>query len=145
MQRLFLIGASILFIVLVVVGIWLAGSPQDARLKRFDDARIQDLNAISNAVTNFYNKKDKLPTTVVELDEQNQRDYNQTLNLKDPQSGVAYEYRVISTTTREFELCAQFNLENQSEAIMYYEPYGKGNTWQHSAGRDCFIHVADKY
>ena len=85
MQRLFLITASILFIVLVGVGVWLAGSPQDARLKRFDQARVQDLNAISNAVNNFYNKNSKLPATIAELDEQNQRDYNQTLNLKDPQ------------------------------------------------------------
>ncbi len=123
----------------------MAGSPQDARAKRFDDARVQDLNAISNSVNNYYNDTAKLPATVAELDVHNQQKYNQTLNLKDPQSGASYEYQVVSSTTREFELCAHFNVENSAAANMYYQPYEKGNVWQHSAGRDCFVHTATKY
>ena len=145
MNRLFLIGSAALLVILVVVGIWLAGSPSEARAKRFDDARVQDLNAISNAVNNYYNDTDALPTTVAELDAHTQRKYNQNLNLKDPQSSAAYEYRVVSTTTREFELCAHFNKENSNFTDAYYLSYEKRNVWQHSAGRDCFTHTANKY
>lgn len=144
MQRIFLVSISVFFLGLVGMGIWLSGSPSEARSKRFDEVRSQNLDAISNAVINYYNDTDKLPVTVAELDAHNQRKYNQVLNLVDPQSGVAYEYRVVSSTTREYELCAVFNEENQLDGQM--NPVGRKNyVWQHSAGRDCFVHTAIKY
>lgn len=144
MKRALLIGLAICFVVLVIVGVYLAGSPSEARAKRFDNARVQDLNAISNAVTNFYDRNEKLPETFAQLDEYNQKTFNQTLNSKDPQSGASYEYRVLSTTTREFELCAQFNMENHTQGRTYM-PYETNNIWDHAAGRDCFVQVANKY
>lgn len=145
MKRVFLISAAVLFVVLVVTGVWLAGSPVDARAKRFDEVRVQDLNAISNAVNNFYDRTEKMPETMAALDEYNQKAFNQTLNLRDPESGVLYEYRVVNDTAREFELCAQFNAEKRTDQRIY-NPSGLNNSiWDHAAGRDCFTQVANKY
>ncbi len=140
MKRALLIGLAVFFVVLVSVGIYLAGSPKDARAKRFDNIRVQDLDAISNAVTNYYNRSKTMPETITQLDEYNQKYFNQTLNLKDPQSSAPYEYRVLSTTTREFELCAQFNTKNELNEHMY-NSYGDRSVWNHNAGHDCFTQV----
>lgn len=139
MQRLFLGVVSVLFVGLVVVSIWLAGSPGEARAKRFDEARVQALNAITNAVTNYYVSNTKLPLSLAELDASNRQMYNQNLDLIDPQTGVEYEYRVVNTSTRQFELCAQFNVVKKSEPA-YYRPIQE--IWDHAAGRDCFLRVA---
>lgn len=139
MQRLFLGVVSVLFVGLVGVSIWLAGSPGEARAKRFDEARVQALNAITNAVTNYYDSYAKLPTSLAELDASNRQMYNQTLDLTDPQSGAAYEYRVVNTSTRQFELCAQFNVARKSQPT-YYQPVQE--IWDHAAGRDCFLRTA---
>lgn len=144
MKRALLIGLAVFFVVLVIVGIYLAGSPREARAKRFDEVRVQDLNAISNAVNNYYDRNEKMPETITQLDEYNQKAFNQTLNLNDPQSAAPYEYRVVSTTTREFELCAQFNLESRTDKRAY-NPYGTNSIWDHEAGRDCFTQVANGY
>lgn len=146
MRRVFLISSAVLFVVLIVVGVWLAGTPGEARAKRFDQARVQDLNAISNAVTNYYNAKNSLPVTVAELDAANQKAYNQTLNLKDPQTGKAYEYRVTGGSSgREFELCAEFNAAYKTNAYNSVSYGLNNNIWDHDAGRDCFTQTAYKY
>lgn len=140
MQRVFLVITSVLFVGLVGISIWLAGSPGEARAKRFDEARVQALNAITNAVTNYYVSNTKLPLSLAELDASNRQMYNQTLDLVDPQSGAAYEYRVVNTSTRQFELCAQFNVEKKTDSTVYYQPIQE--IWDHTAGRDCFLRVA---
>lgn len=146
MQRIFLIGSAVLFVALVSVGIWLAGTPSEARAKRFDQARVQDLNAISNAVTNYYNAKKALPATIAEVDAYNQKAYNQTLNLKDPQTGQAYEYRITGDSMgREFELCADFNVENKTNSYNRVSYGPDNNIWDHEAGHDCFIQTAYIY
>lgn len=143
MQRIFLILAAVFGVLLVGTGLYFIDSPREARARRYDQARIQDLNALENAVNNYYlGNNQKMPATIAELNTYNQRAYNQDLNLKDPQSGASYEYRITGQNDgREFELCATFNVSDNTDQSTYL--YGS-NSWRHAAGRDCFIRTVTK-
>src|SRR3989344_2896384 len=85
-------------------GFYLAGSPQNQRLVRFDEQKISDLQSIQNyLVYNWWTQKGTLPKT---LDELNDPISGFTVPV-DSQSGEAYEYKV--TNSKSFELCAIFN------------------------------------
>ncbi|MDX1608392.1 MAG: DUF5671 domain-containing protein [Candidatus Spechtbacterales bacterium] len=47
--------------IILVAGFVVAGSPQEERLRRFDERRINDLNSIQWQVVNFWQQKDRLP------------------------------------------------------------------------------------
>ena len=127
------------------------GSPAQIRLYRFDDQKVNDLTNIQWQVVNFWQQKEKLPSSLAELKDPIS---NYTIPA-DPQPEQSYEYNMKGKLT--FELCATFNAETQPSST--YESRsapiavspamtseGKDlmvDSWQHSSGRVCFERTID--
>ena len=136
-HALFSIAASIVVVVAVVWGVALVGSPETARLRRFDQQRLKDLQTIYREVQSLCQDKDikdklkrALPKTLAELAQQAR---SRKINLTDPETGERYVYTVKDETT--YELCATFSLNRDSDVEVF---------WNHPSGRHCFtVHALD--
>ncbi|MFA6251491.1 MAG: DUF5671 domain-containing protein [Candidatus Paceibacterota bacterium] len=152
---------SVALVILVIVcSFIIMGSPAKQRLLRLDDRRVSDLQSIQYQVINYWQQKEKLPTTLSELSNP-MSGYSLPV---DPEfeKGKVYEY--IPKDKLSFELCATFSLDmpkgwqeyNYGGGVipMYAEkdiavssyPYPGGGTnesWDHKAGRTCFTRTID--
>lgn len=138
--RLAAIGATAVVAIVTIASLFLIDSPMTERMRRMDERRLSDLQAISYGMDTFVLKNEKkLPDSLDALVKDRDLGYleNQT---KDPETKQAYEYK--KTGDKTYELCATFSLsnkdgkENESEYSYAYRPYGPA--WDHDAGRQCF-------
>lgn len=133
-------------IVLVIAGVlsgfFLIGSPNQQRLVRQDDERINSLSFIQSEIINYWQSKQVLPKSLIDLE-----DSIRGVSIpKDPESGNAYEFRVLSSN--KFELCANFSTSNlgdfenrESQPMYMYDAWGP--YWSHDKGRVCFEREID--
>lgn len=133
--------------VAIVAAFFVAGSPVEARLRKFDTQKINHLQTIQSEITYYWQSKQKLPDRLAELND-SLRNYSVP---KDPQSGNDYEYLIKGPET--FELCAVFNRTNEtgngSQVPLERAPvpaggYSGPEYWQHGADRTCFERKIDK-
>ncbi|MBI4132122.1 MAG: hypothetical protein HY474_00650 [Candidatus Sungbacteria bacterium] len=141
-MRVFVFGVIGVVAAAAIGGFILAGSPFAERMRRFDDRRVSDLQAIQWQLINYWQKKDRLPQSIAELRD----DISGFIPPRDPETGVAYEYRPLSSL--QFELCAVFNAESraQEKAMVLYAPVTDGRTpesWAHGEGSTCFTRTID--
>jgi hypothetical protein len=136
-QSLFAAGASIMVLAVIAVGLFLNGSPADVRRQRLDQQRVADLRAISNGIDEQWSTQNRLPENLAALGNNPRLSY---LRTSDPDTEVAYEYRVTGPQT--FELCGVFETKSVDPSTM---PWGSGvfdlNSpfWHHEQGRHCFL------
>jgi hypothetical protein len=128
--------ASVLVLASVAWGFYVAGSPGTARLQRFDDRRLEDLQTVQNEIeehslgTSRYEPVDErtierpLPTTLEQIREVAT---SRRPDIRDPQTNDSYVYEVLSDS--RYRLCAEFSLVRDEE----YSP-----RWNHPAGAHCF-------
>jgi len=131
----------------IVAGFFIVGTPQQARLYRFDDQKVSDLQNIQSQIVSYWQAKRQLPMALSDLGSA----INNFSVPNDPQSGTAYEYAVKGPLS--FELCAAFNAPTQGNtaaraAPIAPAPYGVKGTplqdnWQHGAGHTCFDRTID--
>jgi len=137
-KRIHLIFGTIALTVIGTALVWgfiIVGSPETARLRRLDAERIEELQAIHNAIQNlcveWEEKKAKmkgaLPESLPQLAKQVSETGFYELDLLDPVTGETYEYRVVNET--EYELCADFDTALDRKTDMF---------WNHPAGHHCF-------
>lgn len=122
----------------VIYGFYIAGSPQNQRLMRFDDQKVSDLQTIQDRLVYYWQQKAALPAQLGDLN-----DAISGFSVpSDPQSNQPYEYRV--TGPRAFELCAQFNeVSGDTPVLQTYPTLPASSNWQHAAGRVCFERTID--
>lgn len=143
-----LYGVVLLGIFAVVSGFFIVGTPQQARLYRLDDQKINDLQQIQSQVVSYWQAKQALPAKLSDLNDAISG-FSAPL---DPQSGASYDYATTGTMT--FQLCATFNAETQpyssyasyARTVPVSAPgYGAppNDVWQHSAGHFCFDRTID--
>lgn len=131
----------------VVAGFFAVGSPEEVRLRVFDERRVQDLQMLQGEILNFWTVKEKLPEALTELNDS----IRGFVVPKDPQTGSVYEYRVKGPLS--FELCADFSRPSEEDrpfapkmpmpmSTPYFGPYGQEN-WQHGTGHVCFERTID--
>jgi hypothetical protein len=144
----------------IIAGFFVAGSPKDARLKKFDDIRIQHLQTIQSELISFWQAKQRLPERLDELND-SLRGFAVPI---DPVSSASYEYERSGDT--QFSLCATFagpsdGVEAGLSAQAGYPKYAPrplypageygaayplldgGFNWEHDAGRVCFLRTID--
>ena len=110
--------------VAAVYGLTRVGPPRDARERRLDERRVEDLRGIARAVDLHWTRHGTLPVALNLLSDATARD----VTFNDPASGTPYEYRV--QTASAFELCGFFETDwLQSSADVF---------WSHPMGRHCF-------
>ena len=136
LHRSFAAVASGVVLVTIVWGFVVAGSPGTARLHRFDDRRIEELQTISDEIesaclgaTRYAPLEERrlerpLPRTLEDVLELATR---RRPEIQDPETGELYEYAMLDET--RYRLCATFHAVRDEE----YEPL-----WNHPAGRHCF-------
>jgi hypothetical protein len=132
----------------VVWGLYVIGSPEKARMRRFDDLRLQHMQQLQSEILSYWQAKEKLPATLSELKD----DLRGVTVPADPETDAAYEYQ--KKGDEAFSLCADFALSSEERRLydkemsypMYgpYGPYVREQNWEHGSGRHCFDRTIDK-
>lgn len=138
-MKYFVVLISLIIGLAVVTGFFIVGSPQEQRLLKFDERRIQDLQLIQSELINYWVNKEGLPSNLADL-----RDDLRGFSMpEDPQTNEEYGYKIRDDLN--FALCANFS--NSSPEIStpkpaYPEPIYQ-ESWQHQAGYTCFERTID--
>lgn len=141
-------GASAVVLCTIIAGFFIIGSPNQVRLYRFDDQKVNDLTTIQYQIVNYWQQKQKLPATIVDL----QDPISGFVAPKDPQTGDPYRYEAAGKLS--FKLCANFNAETLAggaggviaRPTSPIELGGKdleNQGWKHGAGGTCFERTID--
>lgn len=120
------IAVALAALAVVAAGLWMIGSPGDARRLRLDERRLSDLRAIATSVDVHWSRQQRLPASLDEL-----APGVVATSTADPASGQRYEYRALDANT--YELCATFEADWQAGMHGYDEAF-----WRHGAGRHCY-------
>jgi len=135
-HRLFAAVAGAIVLATTGWGFFMAGSPATARLQRFDDRRIEDLQTIHDEIQDFSlgqssfepladrKLEHPLPAT---LEQVRNSAAHRRPGIQDPETGEPYPYEVVSET--RYRLCGKFNFARDEE----HTP-----VWNHPAGAHCF-------
>ena len=156
-RRMVSIGSAIIALATVIAGFFIIGTPVQARLMRFDEQKVSDLQTIQTQVMSYYQAKQKLPAALTDI--------NTSLSYSplpvDPQTGKQYMYQ--ATGALSFSLCATFNAKSRDVQMIqngpnvpYAQPAGTSvpadiinmrgvaqNNWQHGSGSVCFDRTVD--
>jgi hypothetical protein len=138
-------AVAALIVLTILSGFIIIGTPQTQRAYRIDEQRVSDLQGLQYQVLSYWQRKQALPATLSAL---NDPLSNYSVPT-DPQTGAQYEYK--STSALSFELCATFGAVSQSlDMVTTPEPAGlsrsgsiQSDSWQHAAGRACFVRTID--
>jgi len=126
-RKLLAIATAAVVLTAVIVGLYLAGSPAEARLLRLDDRRVADLRSISWSLAEYRRAHGRLPATLDSLP----MAIGGASRLRDPVSERPYAYAV--TGDSSYVLCAEFARPSASEVEGRYDV-----AWRHRPGRACF-------
>jgi hypothetical protein len=107
-----------------------AGSPQQARSRQIDQARIRDLQMLQQRVAEFHAARGHLPVTLEEA--LTAMPGASGAHLSDPESGVPYSYAI--TAPDSFTLCCTFVTADSTGGWNDAEDL----FWRHPAGKHCF-------
>ncbi len=117
------------FIVTLALGLWIVGTPENARKKKEDLALIDNLIDITNEIGRYIGRNNGLPKTLDTLSVNKNKIKNIIYNPGDQKNG-----------TYDCLLCSKFNLEGGPEdcANRYYQYRLSKQFCKHSAGHVCF-------
>jgi hypothetical protein len=147
-------GVSILLIIVsIALGFAVIGSPATQRALRYDIQRTNDLQNIQWQVINYWQLKEVLPSTLVDLNDSLKPGVVPT----DPVTKEPYTYE--RTGNLSFKLCANFDRETRKGipitgggitrpigglgGVYYDMPYPQNENWEHPAGTHCFERTID--
>ena len=137
-SQLYALVASLLVIVIIVIGFLHSDSPTKTREMKLDDKEISDLNDMQYRIDDAYMLNKTLPVDIASL-------YVGIEPPSAPANRAAYEYATIDETS--YKLCATFAYPSQnsvkSPAIAPTRPDGSvinntSNNWDHGTGKTCF-------
>ena len=140
-MKYFVIIISLIIAIGVVAGFFIVGSPQEERLRKFDERRAQDLQTIQQEIINYWTSKEQLPNTLADLRD----DIRGFVPPKDPETGVDYSYEVKDKQNLVVTLCANFARPSPNISVprpAYPEPYYQ-QSWEHKEGYVCFERKID--
>uniref|UniRef100_A0A7C4RAU7 DUF5671 domain-containing protein n=1 Tax=candidate division CPR3 bacterium TaxID=2268181 RepID=A0A7C4RAU7_UNCC3 len=120
------IAGSILiavFLILIIIPFFSISNPFEARKKKIDEATISRMMKIENSINDFYDDKESLPKSLIELKNNNSSSYY-SIEDKDI-NGISYKIR----GRGEYQICANFLNKDDD----YYD-----KEWSHDKGVICF-------
>lgn len=140
-------AVALLVVVTIASGFLIIGSPMDARLYKFDEQKVSDLQNIQWQVVNFYQQKGRVPTSLQELVDPIS---GWTIPV-DPETGEQYSYKADGMA---FQVCATFNKDSRADVSgvtrpvpVVKEPGIDGDLamspWNHGPGVMCFDRAID--
>jgi len=131
--------SGVIILIAIIGSFFIIGSPATARLLQFDDQKINNLTNIQYQIVNYWQAKEKLPSSLSALEDS----ISGFTVPTDPQTGASYEYIIVDADKLSFELCADFNKESRSIQAGY-DFSGMSENWNHINGRVCFERTIDK-
>ncbi len=140
------IAVALIAIATIAGGFYVVGTPQQARLERFDVQKVNDLQVLQPQIVYYWQAKRVLPAKLGDIVASG---VNSSIPLYDGQSGQQYGYQI--TGPRSFKLCATFNAANRTSVGLQTETRevqpikGTGTTdnWDHKEGDVCFERTID--
>jgi hypothetical protein len=130
-RKLLAIAVAAVVVVVSGVGLYLAGSPAEARLLRLDDRRVEDLRSISWSLHEYRRGRGRLPPTLDSLPIA----LGDAPRLHDPVTERPYSYEV--TGDSSYTLCTDFARPSPGA-----QDGGYDTAWRHPAGHFCFPKIA---
>ncbi|MFZ3031428.1 MAG: DUF5671 domain-containing protein [Candidatus Moraniibacteriota bacterium] len=135
-------GMMVFVVIGIVLGFFVGGSPSTQRERALDQTRANNLSSLASCVEQYAENLGALPVALSDLRQSSQYSYCATM-LQDPETAVAYGYRVVTPSriegagrVGEFELCATFS--RATDEKMSGTGSGDGTVWyEHGAGRSC--------
>jgi hypothetical protein len=109
----------------MIAGLVMVGPPSEARARKLDNRRVEDLRGLANAVDLYRSRRGSLPASLQEAT----REQGNSSALGDPLTGQPYPYRVVSVD--RYEVCADFQRASESEGRDW-------DFWSHARGPRCF-------
>jgi hypothetical protein len=131
-NQLFAGVVSAAVLVVVIAGLIVAGSPNQERMRRADQERVNDLQMISSSIQGYMYDNSVLPESLVEL-ARSPNVYLQRVN--DPETGAPYIYT--PGVDGHYQLCATFETDSDSGPDQPAIPQPTG-FWAHGVGERCF-------
>ncbi|HRY62161.1 MAG TPA: DUF5671 domain-containing protein [Candidatus Paceibacterota bacterium] len=131
-----------LVVAAISFGFYVMGSPFTQRLRNIDEKKVGDLQNIQYQIISYWQQKEFLPEKLSDLEA--------ILGFvvpKDTDKNVDYTYTITGATS--FNLCANFNLENEYKngspetSAKYPDVGGKNETWAHQQGDYCYERTID--
>lgn len=119
-------------VIAVVAGLIIAGSPNAERMRRADQERVGDLQAITYSIDAYWNQNGTLPSSLSEL-ARSPDVYIQ--RITDPETGAPYRY--VPGDAGAYQVCATFETDSDSGPDRTVMPQPEG-FWTHGVGERCF-------
>lgn len=124
MSKVFAVVASVAVGAAIIAGLFISGRPEEQRLLRFDEVRLQDLSRLAADIGEYYKATRELPANLEQL----KRPAGLTIIPVDPLTAKTYAYEPVAAD--EYRLCAEFARPSGTGASQDF--------WQHDAGYHCF-------
>jgi len=129
--RIYFFGSLAVVLAALITSLFFISSPTEVRNQKHDQAILDRFNQIDNAINNYYNENNKLPTKLEELFSGNY--YLTQQALVDPLTGTKFDYQAIAKDS--YQLCATFKTSNQTPSTDINNYYD--TRWQHDLGYQC--------
>lgn len=139
-------GVSALMLLTIAAGFLIIGTPGQARLYRFDEQKVSDLQGMQSQIVNYWQTKQVLPKALSDLSDS----ISGYVTPLDAQTNQEYIYQI--TGNLAFKLCATFNAETQNyvtsgvsapSAPVLYGEDAQMSSWYHQKGQQCFARTID--
>ncbi|MBI2644755.1 hypothetical protein HYW94_01075 [Candidatus Uhrbacteria bacterium] len=154
-MKYFIIAVTSVIIGVTGVAFFVIGSPFSARLQRFDELRVSDLQNIQSNIIHYWQTREQIPQTLAELNDP----ISGFRVPRDPEYGTDYEFE--KKGDLRFSMCATFAQESKNdisrekrryipvspaEKMPVFTPvetkgYDTEWNWKHTAGRFCFERI----
>lgn len=127
--------AALCVLAAIVAGLWVVGSPSQARKEKADERRVEDLEQLAQVARGYFVNYHALPKDQATLYAEASSGYGG--QMLDPVTGKQYGYRVKDKAT--FELSATFETDrSKDEKPRYYGFPEELPFWRHNAGHQWF-------
>lgn len=135
--RIYLFASLVAVLAIFATSLFLLESPTVTRNRKLDSQIISNFSSIESMITQYYSNHDALPADLVAL--KSEFNYLNDNELKNPISGVMYEYKIVDSDN--YQLCTDFltTTDNQDRTY-YYDPM-----WSHKDGYQCFTRKVTDY
>lgn len=131
--RTLAVVSGVIVVGAIVGGLFLIGSPGEARSAKLDARRVSDLRSIAQGIDAHWNRRGSLPADVAELEEI----LPHGVTLADPETNQPYTYRPVDDGV--YELCAVFETDCTEHERRCARDWSRDvRIGNHGMGEQCF-------
>lgn len=134
--KVYFYGSMAIALIALVAAFFFIDSPLKVRDQKFDQAIVNKLSQIDNAINAYYGENKKLPADLNTLINGGSTYYILAGDITDQATGKVFNYNI--KTKDAYELCATFKTANKDQANgkSAYYPY-PDSRWLHDSGYQC--------